>query len=285
MKITKFLNDIGIDNIIPNQLDKYANNFIYKIPFLLINCIVHKDRLEKFDKSAKKIKLKYLRVNCVYGKNYSNKLIYDMFKNNIIKDTNYINQIELSISISHINCWLKILNSKYEYGLVCEDDITFKNDFIKKVNIILKNIFEKNINLDVLYLWNGNWMNTKHKLKSVLKISDNLIIKKENAKFNAGNVCYIISKNMITKLLKKIFPIKNPIDLFMGTFYNKAHMLSLYMKYDKKKFKDISPLFESGTWDDKVFYVDDNEDSDEQSTQNYELPGLKKLILDYKKTI
>lgn len=254
------------------EIENYSNNFDIEMPFLVINCDNHKDRIEKFKKSADKIKLKYYRTPCIYGKSFSDKFIYDMYKKKIIKNTDFINIIEVSISLSHLNCWLKILESDYEYGLVCEDDITFKQKFKNKVNKILNSLLEKNKFFDILYLWNGNWAKTKSKLKKVLKINNELDIRQESDQFNAGAVCYIISKKAIRKLLKDIFPIKEPIDVFMGKYYKKLKIYSLFMKENKKKNKDISPLFISGKWDDKV------EHNESQSTQDYEMETIKDVI-------
>jgi GR25 family glycosyltransferase involved in LPS biosynthesis len=273
MILTKFMKKIGFDDTkIPN-IDKYSSNFDEKIPFLVINCAIHKDRLNKFKKNAQKLNLKFYRIDCVNGMNYTDSKINNMFKNNLIKNTYFINQIEVSINISHINCWLKILNSSYDYGLICEDDILFKNNFKKNMNLILNNLKDNNKIFDLLYLWNGNWWNTKTSLKNILKINKDLIIKQETQLFNAGAVCYIISRNMILKLLNKILPIKNPIDIFIGTFYKNMKIYTLYNK------KDISPLFKSGEWNDKFYY----DDHDSQSTQDYELKSLKEIITNYKK--
>ena len=78
-------------------------------------------------------------------------------------------------------------------------------------------------------------------------------------------------------LLEKILPIDDPIDLFMGKFYKKLKIYTLYMKYDKVNMKDISPLFVSGEWDDKYY-----DGSDTQSTQDYDIDNLKYIINNYK---
>ena len=278
MKLTKYMKKMGFnDKKIPN-IEKCSSNFDEKMPFLVINCIKHKDRFYKFKKNAEKINLKFCRIDCVNGMNYSESNINNMFKKKLIKNTDFINQIEVSINISHINCWLKLLNSSYDNVLVCEDDILFKNDFKKKINLILNSLKDNNKKFDLLYLWNGNWFNTKSSLKKILKINEDLIIKQETENFNAGAVCYIISRNMILNLLNKILPIKMPIDIFMGRFSKNMKIYTLYHKYDKINEKEISPLFKSGTWDDKVYY-----DNDTQSTQDYELRNLKEIIKNYKK--
>ncbi len=277
MKLTSFMKEIGFDDTKISNIEKYTNNFDLKMPLLVINCDIHKDRLDKFDKSAKKIGLDYYRLKCVYGKKLTDAQIYNMYKKKLIKKTDFINIIEVSINLSHINAWLKILNSKYEYGMVCEDDITFKPNFKKNVNLMLNELQANNKNFDILYLWNGNWMNTKSALKSVHKINKDLVIKREMKPFNAGNVSYVISKKAIKLILEKILPIGDPVDLFMGKFYRQLNIYTLYMKYDKVNMKDISPLFISGEWDDK-YYID----SDSQSTQDYDTDSLQYIINNYK---
>ena len=85
MRITNFMKSIDIDDSkIPN-IEKYTNNFDIKLPLIMINCDVHKDRLNKFNKSAKNIKLAYNRLKCVYGKKLSDKQIYQMYKKKLIK--------------------------------------------------------------------------------------------------------------------------------------------------------------------------------------------------------
>ncbi len=245
------MKSIGLNDNKISNIQKYINNFDLKMPLLVINCKEHKDRLNKFDKNAQKIGLDYYRLKCIYGKKFTDKQIYTMYKKNLIKKTDWINIIEISVSLSHVNAWLKILNSNYEYGMICEDDIQFKRDFKKHVNLILNELQANNKNFDILYLWNGNWNNTKYALKTVHKINKDLVIKRETEKFNAGTVSYIISKKAIKKLLEKIFPISDPIDIFIGTFYKKLKIYTLSMKYNKIKKRDKSPLFLSGQWDNK----------------------------------
>ena len=78
MKLTSFMKDIGLDDTkIPN-IQKYTNNFDLKMPLLIINCDIHKDRMNKFDKSAQKIGLDYYRLKCVYSKKFTDEQIYTM---------------------------------------------------------------------------------------------------------------------------------------------------------------------------------------------------------------
>ena len=103
--------------------------------------------------------------------------------------------------MSHINAWMKILDSGEDYGMVIEDDAEMKVDFKKNVNLILETLKKEKKEFDILYLWNGNWANTKSKLKTISKINNKITIQQETIQFTAGTVCYIIS----TKFIKQNF--------------------------------------------------------------------------------
>ena len=279
MKLTSFMKEIGFDDTKISNINKYTNNFDIKLPFLVINCDAHKDRLRKFKASAKKIKLAYYRLKCVYGKKFTDKQIYTMYKKELIKKTDWINTIELSINLSHINAWLKIINSNYEYGIVCEDDIIFKKTFIKNVNLILNQLKENNKKFDILYLWNGNWARTKSFQKRILKINEKFIINKELEQFNAGTVCYVISKKAAEYLYKRIFPIKDPVDMFIGKYYKRLKIFTLKMIENRKTQKDKSPLFVSGKWAEKFTDGDTDTQSTHEDEKNRD--SLKNIITNY----
>lgn len=283
MQLTSLHKQLGFEEGSISNIKEYSSNFDIKMLSLVINCDKHKERLRAFEKTAKEAKLKFYRNICVNGAEYSSKLIYNAYMKKLVKNTSFINPIEVSISVSHINCWLKILNSPYDYGFICEDDIIFRPNIIKNINLILNTLKEEKKNFDILYLWNGNWNSTKSSLKKVLTINKDLIIKQETRNFTAGTVSYIISRSMIEKLLKKVFPIKDPIDIFIGEFYNKAKIYTVYTKYDKKLKKDKSPLFKPGDWDNKI--LDDDDDEDTQTTQDYNSLTIKGHINKYKKLI
>ena len=49
------------------------------MPLFIINCDIHKNRLDKFKKYAKKSKIKFCRENCVNGKKFDDKMLYKMY--------------------------------------------------------------------------------------------------------------------------------------------------------------------------------------------------------------
>lgn len=277
-KITAFMEKIGFKK--PNKNNKFikcSNNFEKKMPFFVINCAIHEKRLNKFIKYSKKANVEFCRINCVNGKKFNEDLIYKMYNHNpqIITKSD-LTPIEVSICISHINAWLKILKSPYEYGIICEDDAEMRVNFKKDLNLVLEKLDENKISFDVLLLWNGNWNNTKSSLEQVLKINKNINIKRETDNFVSGTVCYIITKSFIKKILHKLLPIKLPIDVFLGTFYNKAKILTVEMKKNKIKDCYISPFFRTGVW------VCGGEWGTGNTTQNYDIADINKIIKNYK---
>tara|TARA_B110000902_G_scaffold261565_1_gene336581 strand:+ start:352 stop:1197 length:846 start_codon:yes stop_codon:yes gene_type:complete len=273
-KITPFMKKIGFKKSSKNNnFIKCSNNFNKKMPFFVINCAIHKERLNKFKKYSKKAKVDFCRINCVNGKKLNNDLIYKMYNHNPpIITQNDLTPIELSIYISHINTWLQILKSPYDYGIICEDDAEMRVNFKKDLNLVLEKLDENKIKFDILFLWNGNWNNTKSFLEQILKINKNINIKRETENFTAGTVCYIITKKFIRKILNKCLPIKTPIDVFLGNYYNKANILTIEMKKNKIKDCYISPFFRTGNW------VCGGEWGAGNTTQIYEVPKIREIL-------
>lgn len=283
-KITPFMRKIGFKKLKKTPIfKKCSDNFENKMPLFIINCAIHKMRLKKFKESAKNAELKFCRESCVNGKKFTDNIIYKMYthKPQIIKKAD-ITPIEVSITMSHLNAWIKILESGSEYGMVMEDDVILRKSFKKNVDLTLRKLKENKNNFDVLFLWNGNWNNTKSFMKKILKINDKIIIKQEMKGFTSGMQCYIIKRNFIKKILKNILPIKYPVDIYLGTFYKTARLFSIDMKYNKKLGKDISPYFLPGKWDDKVFY--DNKTDKQSSHESIEnKKNVKQIIENFEK--
>jgi GR25 family glycosyltransferase involved in LPS biosynthesis len=206
---------------------------------------------------------------CILGKKFSDDLICKMMKNNILSPKAEMTKVEISINMSHFNCWKKLVNSCLDYAMILEDDVEVKPNFLEDINLILSTLKEKEIDFSVLHLWNGNWSHTKSKQKSIVKIKNGLEIVKENADYNAGAAAYIISKKYAEWLMQRFFPIKMPQDMLMGTYYRHGNHLSLKMKYRKKDECYLSPVLdlecggEGGTGT--------------QTTQTYEAPIVNKL--------
>lgn len=224
---------------------KCYNNFSTKMGAYVINCDMHKDRLKKFKKFAKKAGMDACRIPCVLGKKFTNELVCEMFKKNMLSKKADMTPIEVSINMSHFNIWMRLVNSCYDYALVMEDDVEVHKDFIERVNEIMDSLEENDIKFSILHLWNGNWAKTISKQTKVLKISDKIQILQENTDYNAGAVSYIISKEYAKHLIEKSFPVKVPQDILMGTYYKKGKHLTLRMTFDKKEDCYKSPILDN----------------------------------------
>jgi GR25 family glycosyltransferase involved in LPS biosynthesis len=168
---------------------------------------------------------------------------------------------------SHQRVCRKALQNGQKYGLIFEDDVEVNEDFIDRVNEILEKLEEKDISFSVLHLFNGNWMKTISEQKKVLKINDDIEILKETINYNAAASAYIMSKEYAEFLIERFFPIKDPNDIFVGSFPKHGNHLTLKMTYDKKEKCYKSPILglpcggEGGTGAD--------------TTQVYDAPTMK----------
>jgi GR25 family glycosyltransferase involved in LPS biosynthesis len=222
---------------------KCYNNFNQKMGVYVINCSIHKDRLKKFKKFASKAGVKACRVPCVKGKQFTDEILCDMVKRGFLKKSADMDRIEISINLSHYNCWIRLINSCLDYALILEDDVELNVDFVEKINLILDELEDNDIDFSVLHLFNGNWNKTKSKLKKVLTIDSKLQILKETVSYNAGAAGYIISKKYAEFLISKFFPISMPNDMLVGNYPKKGNHLTLFNKFNKKKDCYESPLF------------------------------------------
>jgi len=207
-------------------------NFDINMNSYVINCDIHKKRMDKFKKNARKEGLNYKRFSCIKGNTFTDDVICKMIDNNLIAKTADMNPIEVAINLSHLSVWEISLKNGDDYALVLEDDIKLMPNFIKKVNIILNSLIAENIDFSILYLYNGNWGRTKSKLKNVTYIPElNLHIKQETKPYNAGGAAYIISREFMNYMKSIYFPIKHPQDVLIGEKYKKGRHLTIDTQY------------------------------------------------------
>lgn len=245
------------------------NNFNKKMGVYMINCDMHTERLEKFKKYAKKAGLNACRIPCILGKKITTEEFCRMIDDKVVSKKANMTPVEVSINMSHFNCLQHLVNSCMDYALICEDDIEVKSDFISNVNLILDSLDKEGVSFSILHLWNGNWMKTISNMEKVLKITDKIQIMKETVPYNAGAVCYIISRKYAEHLIKKFFPIREAQDLLMGSFIKEGNHLTLKMKKNKKTGCYDSPLLNmpcGGEW------------GTGKTTQDYEAPTIDKYV-------
>lgn len=223
--------------------NKCYNNFDDKMGVFVINCSKHKVRYAKFKKYANKANVISCRVPCVSGNKFKHNMMCDMVKNKVVSKNCDMTTIEISINMSHYNCWQKLINSCKDYAIILEDDVELKPDFINKVNILLNSLEEENIDFSIFHLWNGNWADTSQFHETIMKVDD-MTIMKETESYNAGAAAYIMSRKYAEYLMKRFFPIKMAQDIMIGKYPKYGNHLSLKMKYIDKDECYLSPLLD-----------------------------------------
>tara|TARA_B100000686_G_scaffold328345_1_gene388240 strand:- start:1910 stop:2836 length:927 start_codon:yes stop_codon:yes gene_type:complete len=239
---------------------------VKEILYRVINCAIHKKRLETFEKLAEKAGLgKVPRVACVNGKKYTETKLCKMIEDKIISPKANLTPIEIAICLSHEKCWKQLIKSKHaKYMVVFEDDCRLKKNFSEK----LDELMNADLGFDILYLFNGNWMRSLSRRKKVAKVGD-LKVYRETVEYNPSGSCYVISKAWARELSKKMKPIKIPVDIFMGSVRVKSAkhytLNNTRAKNDPPECWTISPLM-------NVFCGGGDE-----STQDYEAKKIKKI--------
>lgn len=148
----------------------------------------------------------------------------------------YLTESSISCIISHLNCWLELLDDSVDSYLILEDDVVP----IKSLDIILDNYHLLPIDFDIIILGN------------VLKKSIHIDTQTSNGFFipwvcRRGFYSYLISKKGVEKLLKKILPIDitcGGIDTIVGREIRKQEIQAYrteqdFFGHNKKSPSDI----------------------------------------------
>jgi GR25 family glycosyltransferase involved in LPS biosynthesis len=230
----------------------------------VINCNKHVKRLKKFKRSAKRTHLTVKRESCVNGKKISKPILEQLIKQGIVSKSAVINTIELSICMSHYNCWINFLNSCSKYGLILEDDSTLHKNFKKYVLDILRQLDGSKFGpFGLLVIHPGNWMRTKSSQKKIT-IVNGIKINKETQGHNPSGTAYILTKKYAQYLVDHMFPIKEPVDIYLGSHAKKFTHLTIEPVKDPK---------DPECWTGPLISVPCG--GEEGSTQDYSLPLIK----------
>jgi lipopolysaccharide cholinephosphotransferase len=223
------------------------NNFNEKMPVYVVNCAMHKVRYEKFKKYAGAAGVKACRVPCILGKKFSHGLLCEMMKNGVLDRDADMTNIEVSINMSHYNCWRKLVNSKLDYALILEDDVEIKRGFVDNINDIFDALDKADVGFSMLQLWDGHWdqpRGHRNTRKPFLKVNKDLQLMKQTEEYNSGAAAYIISREYAEFLILNFFPIEMPQDILMGEYPKEGNHLALKMKYTAKNHCYISPVLD-----------------------------------------
>ena len=239
------------------------------IDVYVINCQVNKDRLATFKKYMDRAKLDYQVEDCVNGKAYTEKTLTKMVKSGIVSKNADLTPIEVAICLSHFNCWQRFLAGCGDYCLVLEDDVKVHKDFKKRIMDILKGLEDQGKKFGPLIIHPGNWMSTKTVQKKVTKIKD-IQINRETVNHNPSGSAYILTRKFAKHLINKMFPIKYPVDIYIGDNLLKS-MPHLTLVPTRDKYN---------CWSGPLLSVKCG--GDEGSTQDYDVDNVKQI---YKKSL
>ena len=160
---------------------------------------------------------------------------------NKLEDDGYLNvkrkrmrRGEIGCYLSHIKCWLEILKSNAPMGLIFEDDIILKSDFVPTLSKMLVSVKDKE--WDLFYLgricYGNAWFNELSCITGE-NVADDIIYPKT---VGWGNHAYIIKRETVRKLISEMFPINLPIDWMLPDLYHKKVIKTLGLKKDIVRF-------------------------------------------------
>ena len=224
-----------------NVFEKNSETLISKV--YLINLDRQKDRLNRFNKEIRRLKLHngislgnfYERFSAIDGKNLDLNISDEFVAKkypltaqyyvdpdprllDIIKNKNIDVELfpeEIAVAISHINIWQKIVEEKISYTLILEDDVFFEKYFSEKLNDLwdeLVNREKDGYKFDILYL---SYQEVNHGPINMI-YSNNLKKLHRGYWWLSG---YILSYPAAKFLLDNL-PVIGPIDLWLNNFFN-----------------------------------------------------------------
>ncbi len=228
------------------------------VMYRVINCDQHRSRLQQFQKRAKRAGMPHItRQPCVNGKAFTRSTLCRMVQQGTVSRQAELTPIEVAICLSHRRCWQAFLRSKAEHLVVFEDDTRIKRNLGQLLPALLAQPF------DVLWMYNGNWENTRTKRRRMGSVQG-LALYREMVPYTAGAVAYCLRRDFAQELLRQQLPLRHAVDYFMGRVQLRKRVhLSLDTIPDKRSSSrcyTISPVL----WTNCPY-----EGSAAHSTQNY----------------
>jgi glycosyl transferase family 25 len=145
-----------------------------------------------------------IKTNNILSYTYNEKQ-YDI---NISEKFNLLSDGAIGCFISHVNIWKHIIDNNLEYALIMEDDTIFCNDFLNKLNNVIKDFKEIIPNYKIIYIGGRFTPNFIMNANNYIKISDTCVKHNINRininqqwnydrqQFDRTTQCYIITRNI-----------------------------------------------------------------------------------------
>jgi glycosyl transferase, family 25 len=190
------------------------NNDIIEMPIYVINLEHRKDRLKRIKEELSKINLSDESnnlhiINAINGKNLDIKQLKNA--GYLKYDSRPLRSGEIGCFMSHLDCWVKILESGQPYGLIIEDDAILTPEFVSRFNEIFDSALE--YDWDVFCLGRRCIETTYGSgCKNSISLNNDLCIYEIPG---YGTYGYIVNAKSIEKIMSYIFPINVPIDVLL----------------------------------------------------------------------
>jgi glycosyl transferase family 25 len=179
---------------------------IYIIHFKPLN-----DRKKYLDTVIPSLGIDFEYVNMDFD---TDNLIKDNIDNFYLFDEKILNRKlnlnELSVSVSHLNVYRKILNEHHKTCLILEDDAVLDNNFYDELNSIKDDIK----NFDFIFLSTCCGLTAK-------TIYGKKIFKSMTTRCTTG---YIVNSNCLEKILENSKKISLPIDWHLNEIKDKSNL-------------------------------------------------------------
>jgi glycosyl transferase family 25 len=194
-----------------------------RIPVYVINLKRSVERRNHTYSQLNDLGIKFSFIEAVDGNEFSDMEIiksndFDVWKcgarsRNLLKG-------EIGCVLSHLKIYKKIIDEEIEMACILEDD----NDYEKEFRDVIENIDLESFKWELLYLGHNSQIplsstkeaQSRNKMKTILP---NYYIGIP-VEVPFGSYAYIIKREAAVKLLANAYPIKMPIDIYMGQAYS-----------------------------------------------------------------
>lgn len=202
-------------NFIKYQIKKKEIN---KINYFMIHCDEHTDRNKNISTARVKLNKPISIFNGINTKNIllnNQNIFINNFNKNIKSNFTFNKNGQIGCYLSHFKVIENIMNNNlnYDYSVIFEDDVFFKNYLDIKINIIIGILNSLNIDFDIIFLGNCN-------NKKGIQLTKNIYYLDDNINYYGTHALLINNKN-IGKIYDLNCNITNEID---------SHYISLIKK-------------------------------------------------------
>jgi glycosyl transferase, family 25 len=200
--------------------EKSVRTFFFEngmsIPVFVISLKSSSDRRASTQRQLEKAGINFSYADAVDGRTLSDEDIqnnpdFGIFKSGIY--SRYLRKEEIGCTLSHLGVFRKMTDENIPMACILEDD----NDYSPRFRDLLEAIEKKENNWDLLYLGHRSECTSKEAAGRKSKIQGfNDYFIGEPFEVPYGSHGYIITNFTARLLLEKAFPVKVPIDVYLG---------------------------------------------------------------------